>query len=126
MRSAENGQKRQQLSEKVSQEALQKNAEKRINDLTTFNQEDIKISKALRAQVGRHLIKLQQENAYVPVNDLRTLASAAEAAQRIGRLALGAATESSEITGADGGPISFSAMSYEEIPDDPVKASVAY
>lgn len=70
--------------------AAEEAAVERVAELTSFNRDDLKVAKAIRARVARRLGAVGEE---IPAAELRLLASAAEAAQRMGRLALGASTE---------------------------------
>ena len=97
---------RQQNSAKVSNAAQLLINEERPSELAAFNQGDLQISKALRSMVAKQITSAQQENgARLTAAELRALASAAEAAQRMGRLALGANTENVGHAGIAGQPI---------------------
>lgn len=97
---------RKQHSAEVSKRAAASIVETKVDELVAFNADDLKVARALRASVAAHIRASQQEGSRrIAPADLRALASAAEASQRIGRLALGAATENKTLTGPDGGPV---------------------
>jgi ABC-type ATPase with predicted acetyltransferase domain len=66
--------------------------ESRIDELVKFNQDDIKVARAIRSKAAQMLQKADTPAA------LRSLASAFDTAQKIGRLALGASTENSNVS----------------------------
>ena len=83
--------------------AAAKAAKDRAKDLADFNRDDLKIAKAVRARVAQ---KLANATAKMTASELRQLAGAAETAQRVGRLALGASTDNFGHGGAGGeGPV---------------------
>mgnify|MGYP000175518304 CR=1 FL=1 len=67
-------------------------SETRIDELVKFNQDDIKVARAIRSKAAQML-----QEADTPAA-LRSLASAFDTAQKIGRLALGASTENSNVS----------------------------
>lgn len=94
---------------KFQQEAMAKARERatdeRAAELLAFNSDDLKVARAIRARVARRLSVTDKE---IPPSELRQIASAAEAAQRIGRLALGVSTENLARKDAEGdGPTPF-------------------
>lgn len=89
---------RRNLSESVISGADARIADVRVNELAEFNASDLKIAKALRAQIAIHIRAAQDRKTPMDAGQIRTLTAASEAAQRIGRLALGASTENSAIT----------------------------
>lgn len=83
--------------------AAEEAAERRVSELLQFNSDDLKVAKAIRARVAR---RLGAVDVTIGAAELRMLASAAEAAQRMGRLALGASTDNFGHAGQDGqGPV---------------------
>ena len=105
---------RQQNSAKVSTAAQLLINEERPSELAAFNQGDLQISKALRSMVAKQISSAQQEKgARLSAAELRALASAAEAAQRMGRLALGANTENVGHAGIAGQPIEVASVPVE-------------
>lgn len=82
----------------VQEKAQQKVTDERADELSQWNQDDLRLARALRAQVARTMTLLGQPAGegmpprLIPPETLRTLAVTAESAQRIGRLALGAST----------------------------------
>jgi hypothetical protein len=103
---------RKQESLRVSKEASIALGKFRTDELSKFNDDDLKIAKGIRAKAVGMLASV------VTPQDIRALASAFEVAQRIGRLALGASTDNKEITGKDGAPISIQRI--ERIIVDPI------
>ncbi len=96
---------RKQESAKVSKVATDVLGEARVDDLVKFNEDDLKVARALRAQVASSISTAARKQEIIPAADLRALAAAAEASQRIGRLALGVSTTNSQLTGKDGKPL---------------------
>lgn len=96
---------RRNLSESVISGADAKIAEVRVDELAEFNAADLKIAKAMRSQIAGHLRAAQIKTSLLNPNDIAILMRAQESAQRVGRLALGMATTSSELTGKDGAPL---------------------
>lgn len=82
---------RDELTRRVTQEAQERLVEDRAATLSKFNEDDLRVARAIRAQAGRLLSGVSSPS------DLRALASSFEVAQKIGRLALGANTEKSEV-----------------------------
>ena len=83
---------RHALSRAVTSDAAQRLSTSRADELARFNEDDLKVARAIRGKAANMLA-----NASTPA-DIRALASAFDTAQKIGRLALGAATESSVVT----------------------------
>jgi len=100
---------RRQATAKVSAEADQALAEARANALKEWNDADLQIARALRAQVARKISEAR-DRGILP-RDLRALASTAEAAQKMGRLALGVSTDNVGHGGPGGvGPIAVASV----------------
>ena len=83
---------RGEMSRRVTEAALEKSTEDRAALLAQFNEDDIKVARALRAKAAQML-----GDADSP-SDMRALSGVFETAQRIGRLALGAETQSAMVT----------------------------
>jgi hypothetical protein len=83
---------RNALSRAVTQTAQAKLTEDRTDELTKFNEDDLKMARAIRAKAASMM-----RNELSP-QDLRALAGAVDTAQKVGRLALGASTENSSVT----------------------------
>ena len=79
---------RKRSQAEVSKIAHDKLTEGRIDELTQFNADDLEMAKAIR---NRAVTLMETTGALTPT-ELRSLASAADTAQKIGRLALGAET----------------------------------
>jgi hypothetical protein len=92
--------KRHVLAQSVTNQAQEKLTISRVDELAQFNSDSLDAAKAIRLNAAARL-----ENDGLTPNELRSLAGALEAAQRIGRLALGASTDTKEITGKDGKPL---------------------
>lgn len=78
--------------------STKKHIEHRAAQLAKFNDEDFKLACALRAEVAKHIANAQKEGKLLNPNAIRALAAAAQTAQQIGRLALGASTGNIDIT----------------------------
>ena len=92
-------------------------SKERVKELTTFNKDDLRIARALRIRVGNRLGQKEAngEASALSAGELRMLAATAEAAQRMGRLALGASTDNVGHGGTGGeGPVEVVNVSKEE------------
>jgi hypothetical protein len=85
---------RKQTASKVSKQATESLIESKAVQLAKFNEDDLKMAKNLRAMVNK---QIQNSKGDMEPAQIRALAGAASEAQRIGRLALGAETESSVV-----------------------------
>lgn len=83
------GAKRIEFQQTAAARAHELAALERVTDLISFNRDDLKVARAIRARVARRLGQVEVD---IPAAELRQLAAAAEVAQRVGRLALGAST----------------------------------
>ena len=83
---------RQQKSAEVSKVAQEQLFEDRTLQLTKFNEDDLKMARAIRAKAASMMKDIESPS------ELRAIATAADVAQRIGRLALGAETENKIVT----------------------------
>jgi len=92
-------QERNALSQAVTQAAQTRLSESRSSQLARFNEDDLRVARAIRAKAASMLATAQHPA------DLRALASAMDTAQKIGRLALGATTGNTGHSDPDGGPI---------------------
>lgn len=102
---------RHKKSEEVRRAAEQAAVEKRRDALAEFNEADLSIARALRSMVARKLTEARAANKEIPAKDLRALASTAEAAQKMGRLALGVSTGNVGHGGPNGeGPIGVASV----------------
>ena len=99
---------RRALSRAVAATAQSQIVLNRSQQLIEMNQMDVKLSQALRALAARMLTDIQKQigdgKRKVSPNDARTIASIAEAAQKIGRIALDATTENLGHAGVAGAP----------------------
>lgn len=103
-----------QIAREVEILAQQQINADRAKELADFNKADLAMAKSIRGLVAARVNKLRKEvekakekdaDADVNPNELRTLSATVESTQRIGRLALGAATQAAELTGKDGTPL---------------------
>lgn len=83
---------RKQEQAKTSLESASIISKYRIDELVKFNEDDIKVARAIRSKAAQMLSEADTPAA------LRSLASAFDTAQKIGRLALGASTENSNVS----------------------------
>ena len=90
---------RKQRQAETSTAAQARITETRAQMLARFNEDDLRVARAIRARAAAMLATAQQPA------DLRALASAMDTAQKIGRLALGATTGNTGHSDPDGGPI---------------------
>ncbi len=84
---------RKQRSAEVSEYSQTALTDERASELAQFNRTDLQLAKAIRVMVARRIERVSQSRAQMKSAELATLARAVETAQKIGRLALGAATE---------------------------------
>lgn len=96
---------RRKISAEVLAKADAEITERRAKELISFNEQDLQIAKAIRSQIAKHISEAMSSQTLLSTRDIRTLASAAESAQKIGRLALGVSTSNNEHTGANGQPL---------------------
>jgi hypothetical protein len=83
---------RRTLQESARQRIDDELIDERVSELAKFNEDDLKVARALRAKAASML-----NTTNGPVN-MRALAGVFETAQRMGRLALGASTENSTVS----------------------------
>jgi hypothetical protein len=83
---------RQQKSAEVSKVAQDLMTEDRTAVLAKFNEDDLRMARAIRAKAATMMKSIESPS------ELRAIASAADVAQKIGRLALGAETENTIVT----------------------------
>lgn len=83
----------------VTQVAQARLTEDRATALAKFNEDDVKVARAIRAKAASMLSTVKGPA------DLRALAAAMGEAQKIGRLALGATTDNTGLSDPNGGPI---------------------
>lgn len=107
---------------KVAYEATRRATEAAVetvaSELKAWNDDDLRLAKAIRGQVARAISDLMKPGPDglqkpVPVDTLRSLAGTAETVQRIGRLALGATTANQG--DGNGGFIDLFAAALEEL-----------
>jgi len=96
---------RRKISAEVLAKADAEITERRAKELISFNEQDLQVAKAIRSQIAKHISEAMSSQTLLSTRDIRTLASAAESAQKIGRLALGVSTSNNEHTGANGQPL---------------------
>lgn len=87
-------------------------SKRRVKDLAKFNEDDLKIARAIRGRVANRLNNVE---TVITPSELRSLAATAEAAQRMGRLALGASTDNVGLAGPGGeGPVATTNVSKDD------------
>lgn len=108
---------RVEAEQKAFADAAAAASKARVQDLAGFNADDLKIARALRSRVAKRLggKDAKGEDVNMTAGELRMLAATAEAAQRMGRLALGASTDNVGVGGIGGeGPVEVANVSKEE------------
>lgn len=115
---------RRVLSQQVAQQAQESLAQQRVKELAEFNRQDAAMSRALRSVAARMLADANKDGGKkLTATEARTIASLAEAAQKIGRIALDATTENLGHGGLAGAPpVVFGAA----LPEDVKRAMDAY
>lgn len=95
--------RREEIVAKSTLRLQDKIVDQRVKEVDDFNSDDIKLAKAIRAEVARELTKLKQSNK-LDGDKLMKLASAHEKAQKVARTAMGLITNTqrNEHTGKDG------------------------
>jgi hypothetical protein len=99
---------RHAVSQAVTQAAQERLTETRSAQLTRFNEDDLRVARAIRARAASMLATAKHPA------DLRALASAMDTAQKIGRLALGATTHNTGHSDPNGGPIPVASVPVEQ------------
>jgi hypothetical protein len=96
---------RRELSRSVAAVAQAKLIKTKAQELSEFNDADARMSRALRGVAARMLTDASKPGAHkLTATEARTIASLAESAQKIGRIALGATTENVGHGGLLGAP----------------------
>jgi len=96
---------RLKISEDVGIKAQKSIVNQRAAWLERFNEGDLEIAEAVKAEVEQFIKDARTKEGGITAQEIRALAGAAEAAQKIGRLALGATTDSHEHASKDGKPL---------------------
>jgi len=97
--------KRQALSREVTARAQAELTAAKVNELAEFNAADVRMSRALRGVAAKMLAdSMRPDGKKLTAAEARTIASLAESAQKIGRIALDAATENIGHGGTPGAP----------------------
>lgn len=91
--------KREQKRAELSMRASEKRDAVVVGELAKFNEDDLKVAKAIRSQVASSIKAAQESKTPIHPVALRALAGAAEVSQRMGRLALGASTSNTQVDG---------------------------
>jgi hypothetical protein len=108
---------------KLEDELMRRSAETRIRELIKFNEDDLKMAKAIRGRVARRLQDAENNpKNVISSSELRTLAATCDTAQKMGRLALGAATQNTSLADQGEGPIKGGsiAASIVDVPIDEI------
>lgn len=98
---------RRELSESVSRTATERINAERLTELANWNDADLRVAKAMRGQIIAAINTAANMAKPLKPAEIRSLASAAEAVQKMGRLALGATTTNTGLSGPDGAPLEF-------------------
>lgn len=99
------GVERIRFAQEAVAEATDAAKRERVEALSEFNRDNLGLARAIREQVETRLAEGVGE---ISASELRQLASAAEVAHRMGRLALGASTGNIGHAGGNGeGPVEF-------------------
>jgi hypothetical protein len=108
---------------KLEDELMRRSAETRIRELIKFNEDDLKMAKAIRGRVARRLQQAENDpEKVISSSELRTLAATCDTAQKMGRLALGATTQNTSLADINAGPIKDGniAASIVDVPIDDI------
>lgn len=92
-------------SENVSRAATERIETERTRELSAWNEADLRVARAMRGQIVAAINNAATTAQPLKPAEIRSLASAAEAVQKIGRLALGATTDNTGLSDPNGGPI---------------------
>lgn len=115
-------QMRLEAKTKLEDDLLRESAKTRLKELVKFNEDDLKLAKAIRAKVARRLHDAENdpESKAISSSELRTLAATCDTAQKMGRLALGATTQNAGLTEPDDRPFNGGdiASSIVDVPID--------
>jgi transposase-like protein len=106
--------KRHALSQAVTEKVAAKVVDQAVDQLGKINEADLKLAAGIRQQIAKNLNAAAASNSPMPPLMLRQLAGAHEAAQRVSRLALGATTENTGVSGPDGGPVQTESLTEEK------------
>ncbi len=109
---------RKQKSAAVSKVVSSVLTELRIDELTTFNLADLGYAKTLQEKAESMMKSVDSPQA------LLAIAKTFDAAQKIGRLALGVSTASNELTGKDGKSL-LPSSDPKDLTDDQLAAIIA-
>lgn len=110
-------------SKKVTEAAKAASIFDRVEELRRSNEDDLRMAKALRGLAAQMINNSQQPGARkLSLGELGQAAKVVADAQKIARLALGASTENSELSGPDQGPIKVADVSIEAFLEARAKA----
>lgn len=84
---------KQQAGDKLQKSAFELMEENRASQLATWNDEDIRLARAMRSRAAKMMVE-----EGLDATTLRAIASVADTAQKIARLAFGVSTENSTVT----------------------------
>lgn len=107
--------RRNALSHSVTQAAQARLSDTRTDELAKFNENDIRLAKAVQSMAEQALIAMRENQSpgFDPL-DLMRVASSLASAQKVGRLALGATTENTGVSSPKGGPVESVSMTPKE------------
>lgn len=98
---------RRELSDSVSRAAAERLSSERTIELANWNDADLKVARAMRGQIVAAINNATNTAKPLKPAEIRSLASAAESVQKMGRLALGATTNNTGLSDPNGAPLEF-------------------
>lgn len=105
---------RREASESVSRAAAERIEAERAQELAAWNDADLRVARAMRGQIIAAINNAATTAQPLKAAEIRSLASAAEAVQKIGRLALGATTENTGLSDPNGDPVALANVPVED------------
>jgi hypothetical protein len=99
----------------LEQETRKKRREARAKESAQFDTLTLRVAHALVVMASNDIAKASKSGAAITLNARKVIADIVEKAQRVGRLALGDATEHQQLTGPDGGPVEMITRIQREI-----------
>ena len=95
---------REDFKRNLAVESSKRTIVSRVSQLKEWNDDDLKLAKAVRGRAAMRLAKVTEDSPN-GLEVLRTISGVLESAQRIARLALGATTANQGVSNPDGTPI---------------------
>jgi hypothetical protein len=102
---------RREQARKVAAELEARTVASRVVQLKEWNDADLTLAKNVRARIAMRLAKIgpPADHGDQDLKALQTITTMLESVQRIARLALGATTHNSGVSGPNGGPLEVAA-----------------